>query len=136
MKEYEQSDSLYEQALKLDPNSDLILNNYGYSLSERGLQLERALEMATRAVKADSTNPSYLDTIGWVYYKLGNYVEAERYVRKAIDQGEASAVVHEHLGDVYFKLGEKEKAVEWWKKALERAPDNQGLKEKIERGSL
>ena len=136
MKKYEQSDSLYEQALKLDPNSDIILNNYSYSLSERGLQLDRALEMATRAVKADSTSPSYLDTIGWVHFKLGNYSAAERYVRKAIDQGEASAVVHEHLGDVYFKLGEKEKAVDWWKKALEKDPDNEGLKDKIERGSL
>jgi len=136
MKKYEQSDSLYEQALKLDPNSDIILNNYSYSLSERGLQLDRALEMATRAVKADSTSPSYLDTIGWVHFKLGNYGEAERYVRKAIDRGEASAVVHEHLGDVYFKLGEREKAVDWWKKALEKDPDNEGLKDKIERGSL
>ena len=136
MKNYEQSDSLYEQALRLDPNSDLILNNYSYSLSERGLQLDRALEMATRAVEADSTSPSYLDTIGWVHYKLGNYIEAERYVRKAIDRGEASAVVHEHLGDVYFKLGQIEKAVEWWKKALEKDPENKGLKEKISRGAL
>lgn len=136
MKKYKQSDSLYEQALKLDPNFDLVLNNYSYSLSERGLQLNRALEMATRAVKADSTSASYLDTIGWVHYKLGNYVEAERYVRKAVDRGEASAVVHEHLGDVYFKLGEKEKAVEWWKKALEKDPNNKGLKDKVERGTL
>ena len=136
MKEYQQSDSLYEAALKLDPNSDLILNNFSYSLSERGLQLERALEMAERAVKADSTSPSYLDTIGWVHYQLGNYVAAERYVRKAIDQGEASSVVHEHLGDVYFKLGEKERALEWWKKALERDPKNKSVKGKIDRGSL
>ena len=136
MKQYEQSDSLYEAALKLDPNSDLILNNYSYSLSERGLQLDRALKMASQAVKADSTSPSYLDTIGWVHYQLGNYVEAERYVRKAIDQGEASSVVHEHLGDVYFKLGEREKALEWWRKALEKDPKNKSVKEKIDRGSL
>jgi len=136
MKRYEQSDSLYEQALKVDPTSDLILNNYGYSLAERGLQLDRALRMATEAVNADPNNASYLDTIGWVHYMLGNYDEAKRYIQKAIEQGEASAVVHEHLGDVYFRLGEKEEAKKWWKMALERDAKNENLKVKIGRGTL
>jgi len=135
MKRFEESDSLYEQALRLDPNAHIILNNYGYSLAERGLQLERALEMASRAVAADSLNSSYLDTIGWVYYKLGNYIEAERYIRKAIEAGDASAVVHDHLGDTYYQLNDPAKAMEYWKKALELEPNNDQIRSKVERGS-
>ncbi|MEX0602643.1 MAG: tetratricopeptide repeat protein, partial [Bacteroidota bacterium] len=136
MKQYERSDSLYEHALRIDPNAHIILNNYGYSLSERGLQLERALEMAHEAVEAEPDNSAYLDTLGWVYYKLKQYHEAERYIVLSIEAGEASAVVHEHLGDVYYRLGQTDKALEYWKKALEMNGDNEELKEKIARGTL
>jgi tetratricopeptide (TPR) repeat protein len=134
--QFAKSDSLYERALRIDPNNSLILNNYSYSLAERGIQLERALEMAKRAVAAEPTNASYLDTLGWIYYKLQQWKEAERYIAAAVATGRASAVVHEHLGDVYFQLGEKEKAMEYWKRALEMNQSNQALREKIQRGSL
>jgi tetratricopeptide (TPR) repeat protein len=134
--QFSKSDSLYERALRIDPNNHLILNNYSYSLAERGIQLERALEMAKRAVAAEPDHASYLDTLGWVYYKLQQWKEAERYVAEAVATGRASAVVHEHLGDVYFQLGNKAKAMEYWNKALEMNNANQALKDKIQRGSL
>ncbi|MEX2117932.1 MAG: tetratricopeptide repeat protein [Bacteroidota bacterium] len=136
MKRFEESDSLYERALRIDPNSHIVLNNYGYSLAERDLQLARALKMSLAAVKADSVNSSYLDTLGWIYYKLGNYPEAARYIEKAIQAGDASAVVHEHLGDVYFKLNDHERAMENWRKALDLDSSNSSLKAKVDRGSL
>ena len=131
-----ESDSLYEEALKIDPDNHLILNNYAYSLADRGLQLERALQMARIAVDAQPENPSYLDTIGWIYFRLEQYVEAETYIKRAIEKGEASAVVHEHLGDVYYRINEKEKALEQWNTALQLDNGNQALREKISRGSL
>ncbi|HLF19964.1 MAG TPA: tetratricopeptide repeat protein [Bacteroidota bacterium] len=133
---YLDSDRLYEEALRIDSTSALILNNYSYSLAERGLQLERALDMALEAVKAEPENASYLDTLGWIYYKLGKLREAEQYIAKAVATGKASSVVQEHLGDVYFRLDEKKKALEMWQKALEMNGKNQSLKEKISRGSL
>lgn len=136
LKRREDSDSLYERAIRLDPNNHLVLNNYGYSLAERGLQLERALRMAKEAVRQQPTNESYLDTMGWIYFRMENLDEAERAIKKAIDLGSRSAVIHEHLGDVYSKMEDHEKAVEYWKKALEIDEDNQGLREKIERGKL
>ncbi|MBI4418446.1 MAG: tetratricopeptide repeat protein [Ignavibacteriales bacterium] len=135
MKRFEESDSLYERALRIDSSAHIILNNYGYSLAERGLQLDRALKMASQAVSADSANSSYLDTLGWVHFKLGNYPEAEHYIRKAIEAGDASAVVHDHLGDVYYMLKNPEKAMEYWKKAVELDPDNTDLKAKVDRQS-
>jgi tetratricopeptide (TPR) repeat protein len=136
MKKYEESDSLYEEALRLDPNNHLVLNNYGYSLAERDLQLQRALDMATRAVTAQPDNSSYLDTIGWVYYKLGNYKEAEKYINKSIEKGDASAVVYEHLGDVYYMMNDKERALEQWKVALKIDSSNTVLQQKVARGTL
>lgn len=129
------SDSLHELGLKISPNNHLILNNYSYTLAERGERLELALEMAKKAIEQEPENPSYLDTIGWVYFKLGDYEKAKEYISKAVEKG-GSPVVVEHLGDVYFKLGDKGKALEFWKKALEKNPSNEKLKEKIKRGQI
>jgi tetratricopeptide (TPR) repeat protein len=134
MKRKDESDTLYEHALAVDPHNHLVLNNYGYSLAERGRELDRALRMAKEAVELQSTNQSYLDTYGWVFYQMGRYEESERYLRKAVDLGNASAVLYDHLGDVNDKLSRKDKAVECWKKALELDPSNEVVKGKIERG--
>ena len=136
LKRHEESDRLYEDALKLDPHNHLILNNYGYSLVERGEQLERALAMAKEAVQQQPENASYLDTMGWAYFKLGQLEDAERFVRRAVEKGEASAVVHEHLGDIYYRLGQKDKALEYWQKALDKDSTNQILRTKISKGGL
>ena len=133
---YQESDSLYERALQIDPASHLILNNYGYSLAERGLQLERALKMSLQAISDDPGNSSYLDTAGWVYFRLGKYNEAREYIAKAISAGGASATVYEHMGDILFKLGKKQEADQYWKQALDMNSTNQALREKIARGSL
>jgi tetratricopeptide (TPR) repeat protein len=131
---YQDSDSLYEEGLKLDPKSALLLNNYGYSLAERGLQLHRALEMSKQAVTAEPDNAAYLDTYGWIFFRLENYNDAALYLNKSVATGKASAVVHEHLGDTYFKLGRKEQAIELWKKALEMDSNNEAVKGKILHG--
>lgn len=136
MKRREESDTIYERALRLDPNNHLILNNYGYSLAERGIELERALKMSKDALAQQPSNQSYLDTYGWIYFQLGDYKEAEQWIRKAIELGSTSTVIHEHLGDIYFKLDDKDSAMKYWQKALEFDSTNQHAKEKIERGSL
>lgn len=136
IKRFEESDALYEEALKLDPANALVLNNFAYSLAERNQQLDRALAMSRKAVEADSANPSYLDTIGWIYYRLGSYREAEHYVKEAIGKGEVNAVVYEHLGDIYFKLNQKDLAIEQWTLALKLDAGNEMLRDKIARGSL
>ena len=132
---YQESDRLYEEGLKLDPKSALLLNNYGYSLAERGLQLQRALGMSKQAVTAEPDNSAYLDTYGWIFFRLENYNDAAVYIEKSVATGKASAVVHEHLGDVYLKLGRKEQALTLWKKALEMDSKNETLKEKILHGA-
>lgn len=134
--EYEMSDSLYEVALSLDPENHLVLNNYSYSLAEREKNLEQALEMSKRAVDQQPENSAYLDTLGWIYFKMGELDPAKKYVREAIDAGSASAVVHDHMGDIYYHLNEYDKAMEYWQKALDLDDTKDETRKKIERGSI
>jgi tetratricopeptide (TPR) repeat protein len=135
-KDFQLSDSLYEKALTLDSVNALINNNFAYSLSERDLQLERALRMAEIAITVEPKNSSYLDTIGWVYFKLGNYNQAQNYLEKAIEYGGERSVYFDHLGDVMFMKGDIQKALEHWKKALKLDPINKLISEKIEKGGI
>lgn len=128
-------DSLFEAALVIYPDNALLLNNYSYSLAERGIRLEEALKMARRAVDLEPENAAYLDTIGWIFYQLGNYKEAHRYIRQAVSATPNSAEVLEHMGDVYDKLGETGSAREYWQKALEQNPGNKNLQNKLDRQS-
>ena len=136
MKRNDDSDSLYEEVLRINPDFSLALNNYAYSLADRGLQLDRALVMARKALAGSPDNASYLDTMGWVYFRLGRYRDAESYVKKAISRGEVSAVVHEHMGDIYFKLNDTDRALEHWNAALKLDESNSLLRDKITRRSL
>ena len=136
LKMHTESDSTYERALRIDQHFALVLNNYAYSLSERGLQLERAAKMSKESLDKDSTNSSYLDTYGWILFKNGRYEEALVYIKKAVDLGDVSSVVLEHLGDVHAKLNQLSEAKEYWKKALEKDQNNGALKQKIARGAL
>lgn len=129
-------DSVYEKALKLDSNNALINNNYAYALSERGLQLEKAMKMVNIALKVDSANSSYLDTKGWIYFKLGQFDEAKDFIQKAISSGGESATTLEHLGDAKFMTGEKKSAIELWQKAFNLDSTNNNLKNKIDKGEI
>ncbi|MGA9115931.1 MAG: tetratricopeptide repeat protein [Bacteroidota bacterium] len=132
----DKTDPLYEEALRIEPDNHLVLNNYGYSLAERNIDLDRAYAMARKALDAQPENQSYLDTMGWVCYRRGKYREAEQYILQAIARGEAGAVLYEHLGDVYFMMDRPGDALEQWRAALRLDAENAGLREKIRRGSL
>ncbi len=135
-REFVKSDSLYEKALSISPDDAIINNNYAYSLSTRGLQLERALRMMNIALEKDSLSSAFLDTKGWILYKLGKYNEAKYFVEKALEVGSQSAVITDHLGDIEFKLGNKERAKELWKKALEIDPSKIEIEQKIIKGEI
>lgn len=119
-----------EMALRLDRNNHTALNNYAYYLSLRNERLDEALEMAQRAVAMEPENAAYLDTIGWVHFKLGNLEEAYRYVSRSVETGDASAEVFEHLGDIYMAMEDPVNAVVWWKSAFEADPERTYLPER------
>lgn len=131
-KQFPKSDSLFEKVLKLDPENALVLNNYAYSLSERDLRLEESRKMSAKSLQKDPKNAAYLDTYGWILFKLKDYEGAADYIKKAIDTGDASAVVLEHLGDVYQAMGKPAEAREWWEKARAKDPTRASIIQKLE----
>jgi tetratricopeptide (TPR) repeat protein len=132
MKIFSKSDSLYEQSLQLYPDNDLLMNNYAYSLAERNEKLEYALELALKAIAIKPANGAYLDTVGWIYYKLNQFELALSYIQQSLADRENSAVVLEHLGDVYLKLNQLPAAIKCWRQALELNPNQENLKRKLE----
>jgi len=108
----------FRKALELEPNNALILNNLGYSMVERGENLEEALKMIQRAVDAEPGTGAYLDSLGLALFKLGRLAEAESPLLEAARQFPASSAVHEHLGDLYAGQGRPDHARAAWQKAL------------------
>ncbi|MGK9476976.1 tetratricopeptide repeat protein [Melioribacter sp. OK-6-Me] len=133
---YKMSDSLYQHALGLDSSNAIVLNNYAYSLAERNIRLNEALKMASKAIENDPKNSSFLDTIGWIYFRLGDYQKAKDYIEKSLSLEPNNETVVDHLGDIYFMLGNKTKAMEYWKKAYDINGNNKKIKEKIEKGEI
>ncbi len=129
---HEDADRAYELALRFDPENHNAMNNYAYNLSLRSENLDRAKELALKAIELDAENAAYLDTVGWVYFKLGDYDRARRFIKASIDIGEASAEVYEHMGDVYEKLGNLDEAKKWWKQALDMDSTREYLNEKLQ----
>lgn len=130
-KEYSKSDQAYEEALAINPNNDIVLNNYSYYLSLRKENLEKAEKMSTQLVKSYPDNAAYLDTHAWVLYAREKYKEARKVMERAIQTGQATATHFEHYGDILFQLGEIDNAVVQWQKAKQKNGDNASLDRKI-----
>jgi Tfp pilus assembly protein PilF len=115
-----------------------VLNNYSYFLSLTRKDLDKAEKMSSITVKAEPSNPTYLDTYGWVLFEQGAYTMAKIYIENAIKyseegKGEISGEVLEHYGDVLYKTGDKENALEYWEKAKEKGGSkSKTLDKKIE----
>ena len=99
------------------------LNYLGYMWAESGKNLERAHEMLVRAVGKEPRNGAYVDSLGWVYFRLGNLELAEKYLTDAVKLLPRDATVHEHLGDVLAKRGDMQRALSSYQTALSLDPD-------------
>jgi tetratricopeptide (TPR) repeat protein len=125
--------AVFERLLKLQPNFHPALNYLGYMLADQGIRLREAKQMIEDALAQDSLNPAYLDSYGWVLFKMGDLDEAEKYIRKALEQMQNDVVIWDHLAEIYYARGLREQAREMWEKALALDPDNATIREKLDR---
>ncbi len=123
----------YEQAIAMDPDNDLALNNYAYYLAETGRELARAEQMSSRSMMLRPGQSTYLDTYAWILYHLGDYQKAKEYIDTAIMRSgdDRSAELMEHAGDIAYKLGREELALEYWKEGLELDPSSESLRQRV-----
>ena len=88
-------------------------------LADRNMRLDEALGMITKAVDIEPNNGAYLDSLGWVYFRMGRLQEAEDNIRKALAlKTPRDATVHDHLGDVLMKESKVQEAVAQWEASL------------------
>ncbi|HKU23354.1 MAG TPA: tetratricopeptide repeat protein [Terriglobales bacterium] len=118
-KKYDQAEQLFRQVLAIDSQNAMTLNYLGYMMADHGTHLEEALGYIKRAVQLDPANGAYLDSLGWAYFKLGNYDMAEEQLRKASEHMASDPTVQEHLGDLYQRTGHLKQAAAHWERALE-----------------
>lgn len=117
----------FKKALDLAPDQPLVLNYLGYSWVDQGLNLDEAFKMLHRAVELRPTDGYVVDSLGWAYFKLGQYDQATRELEKAIDLKPGDPVINDHLGDVYWKDGRKLEAQFQWNHARDSDPDPEDL---------
>lgn len=109
--------------LDRNPEHAATLNYLGYMWADSNMNLDRAAEMLTRAVKQDPRNGAYVDSLGWVYYRQGKLDLAEKYLTDAARLLPRDATVHEHLADVLAKRGQHQRALELYRLALSLDPE-------------
>ena len=115
----EPAERYFRQALALDPSNAMALNYLGYMLADKGVQLPEALNMVQKAVSQQPANGAYLDSLGWVYYKMGDYERAEINLRSAAERDQTDPTVHMHLGDLYEKTNRIRQAAAQWQLSLD-----------------
>ncbi len=118
-KDWGKSEEAYQRALIIAPESPVVLNNFAYMLSVRGVRLEEALEYVDKALAASPNTPSYRDTRGWILHGLGKHEKALEEIEASIKDDPENSEVYEHLAAVYKALGREADAENASKKAVE-----------------
>ncbi len=119
----------FRKALELEPDQPSVLNYLGYSLVEKRENLDEALGMIEKAVDQRPNEGYIVDSLGWVYYRLGRYEEAVPQMEKAVSLMPVDPVVNDHLGDVYWAVGRTREAEFQWSRALSFITDETNLEE-------
>ena len=118
------------QLIARDPNDAPALNYLGYMLAERGERLDESVSLLERALKVEPDNGSFLDSLGWAYYKGGKLEQAAEQLKRASDQLTTNSVIQDHYGDVLFKMGRYDEAIAAWTRSLAGDGDS------IDRGNI
>ncbi len=112
----------FRQALALNPDQPQVLNYLGYSLVEQRRSLDEALDMIERAAAARPDSGYIVDSLAWVYYRLGRFDEAVEPMERAAELLPTDPIINDHLGDVYWVVGREREARFQWERALSLDP--------------
>ena len=121
---------IWEQGLNVDAEYSPILNSLGYTYAVKGINLKRAEAMIKKALEKEPENGAYLDSLGWIYFKNGDFEKAKEYLEKAAE-AISDPEVYLHLGELNIKMGEVDKAINYYKEGLLKFPENKELKVKM-----
>jgi len=136
-KQWNKAEADMRKALEMQPEQPHVLNYLGYSWIDQGVNLDEGMKMIKRAVEQRPDDGYIVDSLGWAYYRIGNYEEAVKNLERAIDLKPEDPTINDHLGDAYWRVGRTLEAKFQWAHARDLKPEPDDLPKieaKIENG--
>ncbi len=130
------SDEDLLKSLSIKPDDPYVLNYLGYSWLERDYKIKEAIDMLDKAYSQKKNDPYIIDSVGWGYYLIGDFINAEIFLRKAIQLMPKDPIVNDHYGDVLWKLNRKIQAQYYWQSALKSDESENDMKANISKKLL
>jgi tetratricopeptide (TPR) repeat protein len=137
VKQWPRAEADMKKALELSPEQPYVLNYLGYSWIDQGLNLDDGMKMLKRATELRPDDGAITDSVGWAYYRLGQYDKAVEWLERASEQKGDDATIIEHLGDAYWHVGRFREARFQWERALNQKPEKDRIatiREKLANG--
>ena len=132
-KDFLKADEDLIESLKIDPDEPYVLNYLGYSWLERSYKIPEAMDMLKEAYSLRENDPYITDSIGWAYYLIEDFVNAKKYLEKAVKLMPYDPIVNDHYGDVLWRLNKKVQARYFWNGVLKLEDTEEELKKEIEK---
>ncbi len=137
LSEWTRAERDFLTALELEPEQPFVMNYLAYSWIEKKLHFDKAKGMLVRAVELRPDDGFIVDSLGWVYFRLGEYVLGVKYLERAVELRPQDPVINDHLGDAYWRVGRKQEARFQWRRALSLEPEAEEvpkIESKIDKG--
>jgi len=126
-KQWAKAEADFKKALELFPDQPHVLNYLGYSWIDQGVHLDEGMAMIKRSVEQRPDDGYIVDSLGWAYYRLGNYDEAVKNLERAVELKPVDPTINDHLGDVYWKVDRMLEAKFQWSHARDLKPEDEEL---------
>jgi len=126
-KQWSKAEADMRKALELQPEQPHVLNYLGYSWIDQGINLDEGMKMIKRAVDQRPDDGYIVDSLGWAYYRIGNFEDAVKHLERAIDLKPEDPTINDHLGDAYWRVGRTLEAKFQWAHARDLKPEAEEL---------
>jgi len=131
LRDYVNSDKDLLKSLEVNPDDAYVLNYLAYSWLEREYKIETSLQMLEKAYTERNNDPYIIDSIGWDYYLIDDYVKAENFLKRAVELMPEDPIVNDHYGDILWKLDRKIQARYFWENVLNLEETDDEMKKSI-----
>ncbi len=131
MKDFKNADKDLQKSLTINPNDAYVLNYLAYSWLERDNKIEEAIKMLEKAYNQESNDPYIIDSIGWAYYLINDFIKAEEFLNRAVQLMPDDPIVNDHYGDILWKLDRRIQARYFWSMVLKMDDAEEKLLEQI-----
>ena len=128
---YKEADQDLFHSLEINPDDAYVLNYLAYSWLERNYKINEAIDMLETAYEAESDDPYIIDSIGWAYFLIDDYIKAEKFLKRAVELMPDDPIVNDHYGDILWKLNRKIQARYFWSNVLKMDDAEEDMIDKI-----